>query len=113
MGGGGEYKNHSNPYIQGTTAPCDSMCLVQRTLESVQVYHYSFYVGYHEVHVLPYNYVWNNSIIVCLVQRTPSIQIKWPIVCSLEGPPAVANTQCNVDTTEWVFLPFQGIYPAA
>ena len=23
----GEYKNHSNPYIQGTTVPCDIMCL--------------------------------------------------------------------------------------
>ena len=21
----GEYKNHSNPYIQGTTVPCDSL----------------------------------------------------------------------------------------
>ena len=23
----GEYKNHSNPYIQGTTVPCDISCL--------------------------------------------------------------------------------------
>ena len=38
----GEYKNHSNPYIQGTTVPCD--CCQVRTTPHVHV-HVHVHVG--------------------------------------------------------------------